>query len=173
MHMTIVSVGLLLQASDEVDSSCELRLTYVHCPWSPERRSIRNFLSTWNLVEAIVRLSFISSIPLGSMSGLNNVAALSIFLHVRFPKSVSALGCSTGKMRYSSDALSHDAAGLDEGPPVRVGVFSMVSRSSSSSWFQVAEVDFSMSSNTSCIISMCILGSLKHRKLFCKVYWKF
>ena len=158
MHMTMVSFGdLLLQLSVEVDSSCELRLTYVHRPWSPEWWPIRNFmLASWNSCEAIFRLSFISSIPLGSISGLNNVAALSIVLHVCFPKSVSAFGCSTGKMRYSSDALSHDAAGLDEGPPVRVGVFSMVPRSSSSSWFQVAQVDFSMSSNISWIISVCM-----------------
>ena len=174
MHMTMVSFGnLLLQFSDEVDSSCELMLTYVHRPWSPEWCSIRNFLSSWNLFEAIFRLSFISSIPLGSISGLNNVAALSIVLHVRFPKPASAYDCVTGRMRYSSDALSHDAAGLDGGPPVRMGVFSMVPRSSSSSWFQAAEVDFSMSSNISCIISVCMLGFLKHRKLYAKAYWKF
>ena len=143
MHMTIVSMGLLLQASDEVDSSCELRLTYVHCPWSPELRSIRNLVFPWNLDEAIVMLSFSSSIPLESMSGLNNVASLSVFLHVCLPKSVSDLFCSTGLMRYSSDAWSHAVAGLGESPSMRGGVFSTVSRSLSSSWFQVAEVDFS------------------------------
>ena len=158
MHMTVVTVGLALQASVEVDSSCELRLrlTYVHCPPRFELRSIRNLVFPWNLDEAIVMLSFISSIPLESMSGLNNVAALSVFLHVCLPKSVSALFCSTGLMRYSSDAWSHAVAGLGESPSKRGGVFSTVCRSLSSSWFQVAEVDFSMSSNTICNISMCI-----------------